>query len=71
MMRSATVRPEPDNAALKKLNALAPEQLPDEVLRYTLPSRYCDFDKLMTFAWEQFVDAARASARACDQRLAS
>jgi transglutaminase-like putative cysteine protease len=29
-------------------------QLPAEVLRYTLPSRYCDSDKLMNFAWNQF-----------------
>jgi hypothetical protein len=29
-------------------------QLPCEVLRYTLPSRYCDSDKLMDFAWKQF-----------------
>jgi len=29
-------------------------QLPPEVLRYTLPSRYCDSDKLMNFAWNQF-----------------
>jgi transglutaminase-like putative cysteine protease len=29
-------------------------QMPSEVLRYTLPSRYCDSDKLMNFAWNQF-----------------
>jgi transglutaminase-like putative cysteine protease len=29
-------------------------ELPFEVLRYTLPSRYCDSDKLMDFAWKQF-----------------
>jgi len=29
-------------------------QLPHELLRYTLPSRYCDSDKLMNFAWQQF-----------------
>jgi transglutaminase-like putative cysteine protease len=29
-------------------------QLPSELLRYTLPSRYCDSDKLMDFAWNQF-----------------
>jgi transglutaminase-like putative cysteine protease len=29
-------------------------QLPFETLRYTLPSRYCDSDKLMNFAWTQF-----------------
>jgi transglutaminase-like putative cysteine protease len=28
--------------------------LPAELLRYTLPSRYCDSDKLMNFAWNQF-----------------
>lgn len=30
------------------------EQLPSELLRYTLPSRYCDSDKLMNFAWDHF-----------------
>ena len=29
-------------------------QLPSDLLRYTLPSRYCDSDKLMNFAWNQF-----------------
>ena len=29
-------------------------QLPFELLRYTLPSRYCDSDKLMDFAWNHF-----------------
>ena len=28
--------------------------LPHELLRYTLPSRYCDSDKLMNFAWNNF-----------------
>lgn len=28
--------------------------LPADLLRYTLPSRYCDSDKLMDFAWGQF-----------------
>jgi len=30
------------------------DRLPFEWLRYTLPSRYCDSDKLMNFAWNQF-----------------
>ena len=30
------------------------DQIPSELLRYTLPSRYCDSDKLMDFAWNQF-----------------
>jgi transglutaminase-like putative cysteine protease len=29
-------------------------QLPFELLRYTLPSRYCDSDKLLNFAWNHF-----------------
>lgn len=29
-------------------------QLPSDVLRYILPSRYCDSDKLRDFAWNQF-----------------
>ena len=29
-------------------------ELPTELLRYTLPSRYCDSDKLLNFAWEHF-----------------
>jgi len=29
-------------------------RLPHELLRYTLPSRYCDSDKLLNFAWNQF-----------------
>ena len=29
-------------------------QFPPEVLRYTLPSRYCDSDKLLDLAWKNF-----------------
>jgi transglutaminase-like putative cysteine protease len=28
--------------------------LPPQFLRYTLPSRYCDSDRLLNFAWEKF-----------------
>jgi transglutaminase-like putative cysteine protease len=31
-----------------------PGELPAELLRYTLPSRYCDSDKLTNFAWSKF-----------------
>ena len=31
-----------------------PSDLPPELLRYTLPSRYCDSDKLTNFAWQKF-----------------
>lgn len=30
------------------------EDLPPDLLRYTLPSRYCDSDRLMNFAFEKF-----------------
>jgi transglutaminase-like putative cysteine protease len=33
---------------------LDPGDLPPELLRYTLPSRYCDSDKLANFAWDKF-----------------
>jgi transglutaminase-like putative cysteine protease len=43
----------PDNHGLP--NELVPlESAPISVLRYTLPSRYCDSDKLMDFAWAKF-----------------
>ncbi|HTI99889.1 MAG TPA: transglutaminase family protein [Dongiaceae bacterium] len=43
----------PDNREV--LNQVVPvNQLPPEVLRYTLPSRYCDADKLRDLAWHNF-----------------
>jgi transglutaminase-like putative cysteine protease len=44
----------PDNYDLGAAPALAPIDIPPSVLRYTLPSRYCDSDKLINFAWEKF-----------------
>jgi transglutaminase-like putative cysteine protease len=44
----------PDNHDLPFSLPLAPGDLPPDVLRYTLPSRYCDSDKLTNFAWEKF-----------------
>lgn len=44
-------------------------QLSHELLRYTLPSRYCDSDKLMNFAWQQFGQIPHGLPRAqaiCD-----
>ncbi len=47
------VSSEPDNRDVP--NCILPvSQLPPEVLRYTLPSRYCDSDKLMDLAWNNF-----------------
>jgi transglutaminase-like putative cysteine protease len=44
----------PDNHDLPTVEPQAPSDLPSVVLRYTLPSRYCDSDKLVDFAWEKF-----------------
>ncbi len=33
---------------------IPPHRLPPSILRYTLPSRYCDSDKLLDFAWQHF-----------------
>jgi transglutaminase-like putative cysteine protease len=45
----------PDNGDLPAdVAPLSIEDLPPELLRYTLPSRYCDSDKLINFAWEKF-----------------
>ena len=43
--------------------ALPVDQLPDGLLRYTLPSRYCDSDKLLDFAFEHFGQVAHGAAR--------
>jgi transglutaminase-like putative cysteine protease len=43
----------PDNRQIIG-NIVPVGQLPHELLRYTLPSRYCDSDKLLNFAWNQF-----------------
>jgi transglutaminase-like putative cysteine protease len=44
----------PDNHDLVGSAPVAPGDLPPELLRYTLPSRYCDSDKLTDFAWQTF-----------------
>ena len=45
---------QPDNYSLVAGVPQTPDQLPAELLRYTLPSRYCDSDKLTDFAWSKF-----------------
>jgi transglutaminase-like putative cysteine protease len=47
-------------AATTPLHA-APPLLP--TLRFTLPSRYCDSDKLLNFAWQQFGQIENGFAR--------
>ncbi|MDB6168305.1 MAG: Transglutaminase-like superfamily protein [Verrucomicrobia bacterium] len=44
----------PDNHDVPSGSPVSPGELPPELLRYTLPSRYCDSDKLSNFAWEKF-----------------
>jgi transglutaminase-like putative cysteine protease len=58
------VSSQPDNHDLPRAAALAPDRLPPAVLRYTLPSRYCDSDKLANFAWEKFGEVEHGLPRA-------
>ena len=48
------VSSKPDNFGVPIPLPQGPESLPLALLRYTLPSRYCDSDKLVNFAWEKF-----------------
>jgi transglutaminase-like putative cysteine protease len=48
-----TVPSAPDNQQVTG-DMIAVGKLPPELLRYTLPSRYCDSDKLLNFAWNLF-----------------
>jgi transglutaminase-like putative cysteine protease len=48
------VSSQPDNHDLTDKRPVPVEELPPDYLRYTLPSRYCDSDKLTNFAWEKF-----------------
>jgi transglutaminase-like putative cysteine protease len=47
----------------RKDGVIAPQHLPPEVLRYTLPSRYADADNLRDFAWQHFGQVANGLAR--------
>jgi transglutaminase-like putative cysteine protease len=48
------IKPHSDNFGFEAGVALSPADVPSELLRYTLPSRYCDSDKLLFFAAQQF-----------------
>ena len=52
--------PDPQGQGLVPLSV---SELPTDVLRYTLPSRYCDSDKLRDFAWQQFGKILHGPAR--------
>jgi len=45
---------QPDNHDRVGCAPTPPDDLPPSLLRYTLPSRYCDSDKLTDFAWKTF-----------------
>jgi transglutaminase-like putative cysteine protease len=49
-----SVSSQPDNHDIIATVPQAPCDLPVSLLRYTLPSRYCDSDKLTDFAWRKF-----------------
>ena len=49
-----TASSQPGNHDLIPTAPLEPGELPPAVLRYTLPSRYCDSDRLTDFAWGKF-----------------
>ena len=64
----ATVPPEGD-AVVSEARQIPPEELPAHLLRFTLPSRYAETDKLLGFAWETFAHVPRGWTRAraiCD-----
>ncbi|MDB6175147.1 MAG: Transglutaminase-like enzyme putative cysteine protease [Chthoniobacteraceae bacterium] len=42
---------------------IPPHLLPPSILRYTLPTRYCDSDKLLDFAWQHFGHLPHGLAR--------
>lgn len=48
------VSSKPDNHGLVPGTQEAIGDVPAALLRYTLPSRYCDSDKLTNFAWDKF-----------------
>jgi transglutaminase-like putative cysteine protease len=49
-----SVSSQPDNHDIVATAPQAPGDLPVSLLRYTLPSRYCESDKLSDFAWKKF-----------------
>ena len=54
----------PDNHGRSAARAALPIAAAS-VLRYTLPSRYCDSDKLVDFAWQQLRPESSTASSAC------
>src|SRR5438552_11482965 len=64
----ATVPPDGD-AIISDARQVPPEELPPHLLRFTLPSRYAETDKLLGLAWDTFAHVPRGWPRAraiCD-----
>jgi transglutaminase-like putative cysteine protease len=53
----------PDRSDLTDGRAVPAHELPAALLRYTLPSRFCESDKLNDFAWQQFGQVENGLAR--------
>jgi transglutaminase-like putative cysteine protease len=53
----------PENQGAPGVLPVPVYELPAELLRYTLPSRYCDSDKLFDFAWKHFSEIATGYER--------
>jgi len=53
----------PENQGAPGVLPVPVYELPAELLRYTLPSRYCDSDKLFDFAWKHFGEIANGHER--------
>ena len=53
----------PENQGAPGVLPVPVYELPAELLRYTLPSRYCDSDKLFDFAWKHFGQIANGHER--------
>ena len=53
----------PDNHHQADDRAVPMGEMPVQLIRYTLPSRYCDSDKLINFAWQQFGAVPRGHAQ--------
>jgi hypothetical protein len=69
------VTSQPDNASLPSVFPLSPVELPPQLLRYTLPSRYCDSDSSRTSRGKSSVTsntvclASARSANGCTKTL--
>lgn len=51
---NATIEVTPNSSLLENVKETEPQQLPADVLPFTLPSRYCPSDKLVAFAGSEF-----------------